>query len=488
VATVPAGNASMGWLYGPEHQRIRETFSKTELINGANQTTARTLHILHPDNEGSLYFEREIKTQGPGAGTAQAAENRHYLSAEKGSFLLITSNGGIQTQAQSNSTLSTPTAITSEQRYWHKDHLGSIVASTNANLTVIERMAYDPFGKRRFTNGVYDQAGTIDAQTTNRGFTGHEHLDELDFIHMNARVYDPDIGRFLSPDPTIPYINNPQAFNRFAYAVNNPLNYIDKDGFKFSDGPTQQSDPAARTGNIASDTSTPNEGNALGKAEALSATGSTPAQQPGSPSAPGVKPGDEVVAENSKSKSKYSTPAPARPSQQPEIETLAPQPGKRGFFSFPGFFTRPVAPAKVSPAPAPTPVPATQQTQQQPATTNQVRANPTGSLPDSAVVVRGGSNTAEHFSTASGAKKGPDGKLSGVSVNSAAGKTAEELSVTVPHGKIGVTTVGEIRAKGGDVTPSPNDKNQDHCSMCGLTPQQGESLFSPTISNPNRRK
>ncbi|NJS37561.1 MAG: hypothetical protein HC765_16030 [Brachymonas sp.] len=225
VASIPAGSASIAWLYGPEHQRIRETFSKTQ----GGQTTARTLYVLHPDNEGSLYFEREAKTAGAGAGTN---ENRHYLSAEKGSFLLITSSNPIQSQAQSDATINSPATITNaEQKYWHKDHLGSIVASTNSNLTVIERLAYDPFGKRRFTNGVYDLVGTIDAQTTNRGFTGHEHLDELDFIHMNARVYDPDIGRFLSPDPTIAHSDNPQSFNRYSYAYNNPLNIVDPSGF-----------------------------------------------------------------------------------------------------------------------------------------------------------------------------------------------------------------------------------------------------------------
>jgi Domain of unknown function (DUF5615) len=56
---------------------------------------------------------------------------------------------------------------------------------------------------------------------------------------MNARVYDPDIGRFLSPDPTIPYAHNPQSFNRYSYAMNNPLNRVDLDGF--SDDPQGQS-------------------------------------------------------------------------------------------------------------------------------------------------------------------------------------------------------------------------------------------------------
>lgn len=72
--------------------------------------------------------------------------------------------------------------------------------------------------------------GRIDASSTSRGFTSHEHLDELDFIHMNARVYDPDIGKFLSADPTVPGMYNPQAYNCYAYTRNNPLSFVDKTG------------------------------------------------------------------------------------------------------------------------------------------------------------------------------------------------------------------------------------------------------------------
>jgi hypothetical protein len=59
---------------------------------------------------------------------------------------------------------------------------------------------------------------------------------------MNARVYDPDIGRFLSPDPTVPNGHNPQSFNRYAYALNSPLNLVDLDGFEPRDGPHGYSD------------------------------------------------------------------------------------------------------------------------------------------------------------------------------------------------------------------------------------------------------
>ncbi|QHE86661.1 RHS repeat domain-containing protein [Hydrogenophaga sp. BPS33] len=212
------GDVQVDFLYGPEHQRIREVQRKTT----EGVASQKTVHVLHPDNEGGLYFEREVTQAGPGTGQA---ENRHYISAEKGAFLLITNASALQAN---------PVATTlgdAEQRYWHKDHLGSIVASTSASMDVIERMAYDPFGKRRHVDGSFDQTGSIDASSTTRGFTGHEHLDELDFIHMNARVYDPDVGRFLSPDPTVPEFTNPQAYNRYAYTINNPLNLVDRNGF-----------------------------------------------------------------------------------------------------------------------------------------------------------------------------------------------------------------------------------------------------------------
>lgn len=218
-------NVKVDFLYGPEHQRIREISTRT--VGGV--TTVKTLNVLHPDNEGGLFFEREDKT----IGGVSSSENRHYISAEKGAFLLITSSNPIQSNP-----VATSQTTSADMRYWHKDHLGSIVASTNASGGLIERMAYDPFGKRRNINGAFDQTGTVEPSSTNRGFTGHEHLDELDFIHMNARVYDPDIGKFLSADPTVPGFYNPQAYNRYTYTLNNPLNFVDKTGFAHTSPPS----------------------------------------------------------------------------------------------------------------------------------------------------------------------------------------------------------------------------------------------------------
>ncbi|MGP2655913.1 RHS repeat domain-containing protein [Malaciobacter sp. WC5094] len=60
--------------------------------------------------------------------------------------------------------------------------------------------------------------------------TAHEHIEEFDLIHMNGRVYDSIIGRFISADPNIFYPFDTQDFNRYSYTKNNPLKYVDPSG------------------------------------------------------------------------------------------------------------------------------------------------------------------------------------------------------------------------------------------------------------------
>ena len=70
--------------------------------------------------------------------------------------------------------------------------------------------------------------------TTTRGFTGHEMIDPVGLVHMNGRVYDPEIGRFLSADPFVQETGNLQSWNRYSYVLNNPLSFTDPSGFFFS--------------------------------------------------------------------------------------------------------------------------------------------------------------------------------------------------------------------------------------------------------------
>jgi RHS repeat-associated protein len=96
---------------------------------------------------------------------------------------------------------------------------------------VLERLSYDVWGQRRNASGSDDTTYALKGNQDRTGYTGQEHLDELDLIHMNGRVYDPMIGRFTSADPNIPDPTNHQNFNRYSYVLNNPLAYTDPSGF-----------------------------------------------------------------------------------------------------------------------------------------------------------------------------------------------------------------------------------------------------------------
>lgn len=108
----------------------------------------------------------------------------------------------------------------------------------------------------------------------------------------------------------------------------------------------------------------------------------------------------------------------------------------------------------------------------------------TDPLPDEALVVRGGLNTPEQFALGSGVKTDRAGRLSGISVHSAAGATLEELAEYVPNNQIGVSTVGAIRTAGGDVVRKSTRNLPYHCEMDGVRAEAASRLFTPTRRNP----
>ncbi len=101
------------------------------------------------------------------------------------------------------------------------DHQGSITNLVNSSGDIVFSQDYDAWGKPTL------QKNDIGFQ---RGYTGHEMLPEYGLINMNGRMYDPLLGRFLSPDNFVQQPNNSQNFNRYSYCLNNPLKYVDKDG------------------------------------------------------------------------------------------------------------------------------------------------------------------------------------------------------------------------------------------------------------------
>jgi RHS repeat-associated protein len=113
--------------------------------------------------------------------------------------------------------------------YLHRDYQGSIVAITDHVGNTIEKRLYDAWGQAiKIEDGQGNSlAGFV---VLDRGYTGHEHLQSVGLIHMNARLYDPKLHRFLQPDNFIQDPSNTQNFNRYGYVLNNPLKYTDPSG------------------------------------------------------------------------------------------------------------------------------------------------------------------------------------------------------------------------------------------------------------------
>ena len=150
---------------------------------------------------------------------------------------------------------------TDKVSYIHRDILGSGEVMTNGTMEVIARRYYSPYGRliddllsKRISEGVTtsstegvedlgeatweatDQEGVSDELMSRykagksmddlsgvRGFTSHEEVKEVSLINMNARMYDPVIGRFASADSMIPDALTPLDYNRYAYVRGNPV-------------------------------------------------------------------------------------------------------------------------------------------------------------------------------------------------------------------------------------------------------------------------
>ena len=180
--------------YGVDQQRMRTRFYKGHIF-------------LEKTKYFAANYEKEI--------TEKSTREITYINTPYGVLAaFIKENGG-----------------SGQMYYLYKDHLGSITAITNASGTVLERRSFDAWGRPRHPdNWTYKD---IPAWTLlDRGYTGHEHLPQFDLINMNGRMYDPIIGRFLSPDNYVADATNPQDYNRYSYARNNPLKYTDPTGEK----------------------------------------------------------------------------------------------------------------------------------------------------------------------------------------------------------------------------------------------------------------
>ncbi|WP_170215154.1 FG-GAP-like repeat-containing protein [Micromonospora aurantiaca] len=138
-------------------------------------------------------------------------------------------------------------ATRQETLYPHTDHLGSPrlitkdrhTSDSGHQATVVETRSYDAFGKLRnpdLTHGDDQYTTGVQSRTLDDGFTGHDEDDEFGLVNMRARLYDPTLGRFTTPDPVVTGANATQAYNRYTYVSGNPLRYTDPTGHIECDG------------------------------------------------------------------------------------------------------------------------------------------------------------------------------------------------------------------------------------------------------------
>jgi RHS repeat-associated protein len=213
TASISEGAANLALSYDPEHARILQSatiagaVSTTTYLNDpASNVMTETVHITGK-NTWKTYIVADGKIVG----------------------LRTTVNG--------------QPAI--DMKYFIHDHLGSIAVVTDGNkyladgitlnpayATAIERDAYDAWGKARVAaTGADDTSCLLPGQSvTTRGFTGQEEMPSVCLVNYNARIYDPALGKFMTPDDMIPDAYRGQDYNRYTYVGDNPLSYDDPTG------------------------------------------------------------------------------------------------------------------------------------------------------------------------------------------------------------------------------------------------------------------
>lgn len=183
VETLTDGAYNMTFTYGPDEERWKTVLRQ----NGAVERTTFYAGDYERVTEGGV--------------------TRHFYYLDNGCVYVLE-------DGQSTGTY----------YYAFTDHLGSVTRIFDESGASVFEAEYDAWGR---------QAVSRNTIGFHRGYTGHEMLPEFGLINMNGRLYDPMLGRFLSPDNYVQMPDFSQSFNRYSYCINNPLKFNDPSGELF---------------------------------------------------------------------------------------------------------------------------------------------------------------------------------------------------------------------------------------------------------------
>lgn len=198
---------------------LRVAGRQTRFSYGPNRELWRQIAAYSNGTESTTYVGGLLeKVQATSTGIAYW---RHYVPTPTGQAVVV----------------SRSSAGTGATSYLLADHLGSSDVVLDEAGGVRVRQSFDALGGRRGSDWsattAPDLAGI--ANTTRRGYTGHDSIDNQGLVHMGGRVYDPGLGRFLSADPLIGNAGDSQSLNPYAYVGNRPLEYTDPTGLQAVD-------------------------------------------------------------------------------------------------------------------------------------------------------------------------------------------------------------------------------------------------------------
>lgn len=196
VKHIDEGGNDIDFTYDPDDERVKADYT----ASGPGGGTLLEGSQFYTDN-----YERLVSPLG---GTVQ--EIAYVMGGNKPVAMIVHDADGTHTY------------------YLNTDFQGSIMHILDDAGGIVEERSYDAWGRMR--NPATLDFSSIPAYSFSRGYIGQEFLSNFNIINLNGRLYDPLLGRMLSTDPIVGDNTNSQAYNKYSYALNNPLKHSDKTG------------------------------------------------------------------------------------------------------------------------------------------------------------------------------------------------------------------------------------------------------------------